>query len=69
MKVGNIYEVEPLIRMTINGIPDNWPRFLRLIGFSSKGHPVFQDGERFDCFDSKDCRITEINESNDEKPE
>lgn len=46
MVVGNVYEIECIVQFT------NWhsgPTFARLIGYSSKNEPVFEDNGKFFC--------------------
>lgn len=60
MRIGHIYEVEPRIKFVINGVNTGAPKFLRLIGFASNSHPVFQDGEKFYACDPAWTSITPI---------
>lgn len=55
---GEIYEVRPLIRVDFgngNRTPEAW--FMRLVGFSSKGEPIFQNGDKYQAFDENYNKI------------
>lgn len=58
--VGQVYQVDPRIKICWNGMPARGPRFLKLIGFSSKRLPVFQDGDDFFAVDPNSADITPI---------
>lgn len=49
---GTVYEVRPRFRYFINGDgpPEAW--FMIFIGYSSKSKPVFQNGDKFNEYDT-----------------
>ena len=63
MKAGQVYEVTQNLQFIINGKNCFKEGFYKLIGFSSKGHPVFEDkGEYFEA-PQEDFNITKLNKS------
>lgn len=64
MKVGEVYEVQPMIVVTSSSFPiPVYPKFLKLIGFSSQHLPVFEENGRFEAYDPKYNYINMLKES------
>jgi len=47
LTVGQVYEIRSRIIIEFSGKRTPEREFLRFIGYSSAGKPVFQDGEKF----------------------
>lgn len=52
--VGDIYEIDSWIKLSINGNPPKGPIFAKLIGYSSKNKPVFEEDGKFFAVDMAD---------------
>jgi hypothetical protein len=67
LKVGEVYEIQNRYIISFNRVtqtPEH--EFLRLIGFSSKGISVFQDGDKYrEVVDQNFCSIVPLQESAD----
>lgn len=58
--VGEVYEIDPYIKISWNGLPPKPPCFARLLGFSSRGNPVFESDGKFFEVEGGTAKITEI---------
>lgn len=47
LNVGTVYEIRNMFIVDFGGHKTPEREFLKLIGYSSKGFPVFQDGDKY----------------------
>lgn len=58
--IGEVYEIEAYIKFSFNGFPPRGASFVKLIGFSSKNYPVFEEDGRFFSVDPTMTSITPV---------
>jgi hypothetical protein len=58
--IGNVYEIDPYIKITVDGITYPHVYYARLVGFSSKNDAVFENDGRYFAVSSNAAKITPI---------
>lgn len=62
MIVGEVYEIDPYIKICFTGMntSSQWPYYARLIGFNSINEPVFERDGRYFAMTKKNAKITHL---------